>query len=499
LTTQSASVTEPTERVAAHVSPVALKSRLIGGMIWLAATKVLGQSINWIITIAVLRLLSPQDYGLMGLAILFTGFLLLFNEFGFGAAIVQDAKLDGRQLANLRYAIFLINFTLFVLTLLGAPLVARYFNEPSLVAIVRALSAMFVINGVGAPSMFMLQREMAFRKKSQAEIVGSLAGGVMTLLGALAGFGVWSLVIGYLLQQLATNALYVVYCPLAIDFNVSLRHVRRFVNFGLQVAVGRLLWYGSSNADFMVVGRLLGTTQLGFYTMAFQFSSLPIEKIVSLVTQVAFPSFSALQEDPERLRHYYLKLVASVAFVTFPMFLGLFLVADVGVRLFLTAKWVPVIVPLKILCVVSCLRAIETLNAPLLLATARPRIILWNNLLQVVVMPIGFYLGTRYGLEGVSYAWLITWPVLFAIVTWQTLNVIGLTPTDYIAGLRHCLAGSMLMVVGVTATQRYVFAGLTPLVQVVGTCGLGFSLYLAYIGVFNRSAINDAMAIVKRR
>ena len=113
------------------------------------------------------------------------------------------------------------------------------------------------------------------------------------------------------------------------------------------------------------------------------------------------------------------------------MFLGLFLVADTGVRLFLTAKWVPVILPLKILCVVSCLRAIETMNAPLLLAKARPRIILWNNLLQAIVMPIAFYVGTRYGLAGVSIAWLITWPILFAIVTWQTLSLIDLTFADY--------------------------------------------------------------------
>ena len=164
-----------------------------------------------------------------------------------------------------------------------------------------------------------------------------------------------------------------------------------------------------------------------------------------------------------------------------------------------TAKWIPVILPLKILCIVSCLRAIETMNAPLLLATARPRIILWNNLLQVIVMPIAFYVGTRYGLAGVSIAWLITWPILFAVVTWQTLSLIGLTFADYIGALRHCLTGSIVMVTGGCSHKGYLFGGLSPVGQIVLTCALGSLLYFAYNGLFNRAAIHEALAIVKRR
>jgi hypothetical protein len=136
------------------------------------------------------------------------------------------------------------------------------------------------------------------------------------------------------------------------------------------------------------------------------------------------------------------------------------------------------------------------MNAPLLLAKARPRIILWNNLLQVIVMPIAFYVGTRYGLAGVSIAWLITWPILFAIVTWQTLSLIGLTFADYIGALRHCLTGSIVMVTGVMLAQGYLFGGLSPSDKLF-CCALG-SLCISRNGLFNR-AIHEALSIVKRR
>ena len=476
-----------------------LRSRIISGVVWLAATKALGQVITWVMTLVVVRLLSPTDYGLMGMAVLVTGFLLLFNEFGLGAAIVQNPNLNDGHISDLRWAILLINIALFLLLLAAAPLVAHWFNEPALVGIVRVLGVTFVINGIGAPSMFMLQRDMAFDKKSKAELVGNLIGGFTTLGAAVAGLAVWSLVVGYLVQQMLVNLLYCVYCPLKSSKTFSFRNITQFVNFGLQVASAKILWFASSNADFAVVGRVLGTTALGYYNLAFQFSSLPIEKIVSIVTQVAFPSFAALQNDTETLRRYYLKLVASVAIITFPMFMGLFLVADAAVGVFLTSKWAPVVVPLKILCVVSCIRAIETMNSPLLLAVGRPRIAVWNNLLQVLVMPVAFYVGAQYGLTGVAVGWLVTWPVLFGIVTWQTLALIGLPFTAYLGALRHPVLASAAMVSIVTVVQYYVLSNVAAGLVLVVSSLLGCAVYMAYHWIFNRAAVAEALGTIHPR
>jgi teichuronic acid exporter len=471
-----------------------LKPRIVSGVLWLTATKAVGQLMTWVLTIIIVRLLSPQDYGLMGMATLFIGFVLLFNDLGLGAAIIQKPQLADEDASDLRWAIFLINLALFLAAWPAAPLIAGYFREPALVNMIRVLGATFVISGIGSPAGHMLCRELAFKKTSQAEFFGALSGGISTLTLALFGFGVWSLVSGYVIQQIVTNGLYCAYRPLKTRVGFSFRNVAGSVNFGFKVALTRLLWYGSSNADFMIVGRVLGKLQLGYYSMAFQFSSIPIEKVVTIITQVALPSFAVLQKDDETLSRYYLKLIGVIAFITFPMFLGLFAIADQAVELFLTAKWTPVVLPLKILCVVSCLRAVETMNAPLVLAKGRPEIKLYNTALQAIVMPIAFYIGTQSGVTGVAIAWLLVWPLVTAIVTWQTLRLIAIQPASYLAEMKHPALGSIAMVAVVALAQKYVLTGPPTLRSFGITCALGALVYFGYTVLFNRAIVHEALA-----
>jgi len=273
----------------------------------------------------------------------------------------------------------------------------------------------------------------------------------------------------------------------------SRRNIQLFMNFGFQVAASRILWYLSSSADAMIVGRVLGTTQLGYYSLAFQYSSLPLEKFVTILNEIAFPSFSSVQGEPERLRRHYLKLVNFVALITFPMFLGLFLVADSAVEVLLGAKWLPVVLPLKLLCIVSCFRAIETINAPVAIAKGYPRVVVFNTLIGALVLPISFYIGARYdGINGVALAWLVTRPFLFAIVTIQTVRVVGLTFTRYLSGLWHPVMASVVMVVIVALAQMYLGA-VSPLISLAVSSLVGGLVYCAYHVLFNAAALQEVM------
>lgn len=476
-----------------------LKGKIVSGVLWVAAAKVGSQAITWVITIFVVRLLTPQDYGLMGMAGLFTGFLLLFNEIGLGAAIIRNPDIKIDQVSDVRWAILSMNIVLFLMLQAFAPVITWYFREPAVASIVRVLGIGFILNGISSASMYMLSREMAFKKKSRAELIGNLGGGMATLALATTGFGVWSLVVGTLARQAITSVLYCFYAPLKIRWAFSFSNVRQFLNFGMKVTTAKVLWYASSNADFMIVGRMLGKTQLGFYSLAFQFSSAPIDKIVNIVAQVAFPSFSAVQHDEAMLRRYYLKMVGVVAWITFPMFLGLMVVADTGISLLLTPEWKPVVLPLQILCVVSCFRALETMNPPLVVAKDRPGIVVLNNFLQAVVLPCSFYVGSSYGLKGVAVAWMIAWPPLFAIITRQTLQLMDLGFGRYLAALKHPIIGSIVMVAGVVFIEKQVISELSLAYRLAAMCGFGGAVYLTYNMLFNENAITEAMDVLRPR
>jgi O-antigen/teichoic acid export membrane protein len=480
------------------VSSDSLRSRVVSGFFWLAATKISGQAISWVITLVVVRLLTPLDYGLIGMAVLVNSFLLLFNELGLGAAIIQKRDLSRSHLSDLRWVILLVNVGLFGVVLLVAPAVGHYFDEPGLVNIVRTMGIVFVINGLGAPSGFMLIREMRFRQKAQSELIANTAAGATTLGFALAGFGAWSLVAGYVVLHTTLGTLYCFHYPIPIQPPSFGAGVVASLRFGSQVALSKVFWWISASADTVVVGKLLGTAQLGYYGLAVQFASLPLEKIVSLITQVALPSFAALQNDPATLRRYYLKLVGLIAFITFPVFLGLLLVADGGVTLVLTEKWAPIVLPLQVLCLASALRAIETMNTPLLIASGHPRIPLLNGLLQAIVLPLAFLVGSRWGITGVAVGWLVAWPILYLIVTAQTLRVLELPAAAYLRTLRHAINASIVMAVAVIAV-RQVTPGATSLPGLILQCLVGALSYVAYHAAFNRTTLWDVLETRKLR
>ena len=495
-TEERATITDSLEIPAASMRPTAvgmrpLRERVIEGVVWLTATRLSGQIITWIITIIVVRLLSPEDYGLMGMAVLFTGVLHLFNEIGLGAAIVQKAELSVEQISDLRWVIIAINVALFGLLLLLAPAAAAYFGEAQLVPIIRVLAISFLVNGVGIPSASILQREMAFKQKAAAEVMGSMAGAASTLTMALLGYGVWSLVIGAVVPRLVTTVGYCVYRPPTFSRSFSLRNVGLFANFGFHVTASRCLWYLYSTADMAIVGKVLGSTQLGYYSLAYQYSSLPLEKFVTILNEIAFPSFSSVQHDTATLQRHYLKLVNFVALVTFPMFIGLCLVADSAVVVLLGAAWLPVVLPLRMLCIVLCFRAIETINAPLTMARGRPQVVLGNTLLGAIVLPPAFYIGARYGgIGGVAMAWLLTRPFLFAIVTSRTLRVVELGWARYASGLCHPILGCLVMTALVLIADVYT-REMGPVTRLMIESLVGCAAYLTYNVLFNFSALQE--------
>ncbi len=486
---------------AGEVKPIIkapLKARVVNAVFWLGATKIFGQAISWFITIYVARLLQPGDYGLMSMAGVFIGLILLFNEVGLGAAIVQRKTITREDLSNIFWVVILLNAALYLISFSLAPLIAVFFSEPRIVSIMRVIAVNFIISGLGLVPYQMLSRELTFSKRSVAEFIGNLSGGIATLLFALKGAGVWSLVYGAITVAAVTNLLYCVFYPWTPMFSFSPSKIKGMINFGAKVAGARLMWYTYSNADYLIAGKLLGKSALGYYTLAFQFASVPLEKIVSLYTHVAFPAFSEIQNDTERLKKYFLKSVNLIAFITFPLFMLLFLTSEDAVNSLLTPKWGPIVLPLKILCVVSTLRAINALNIPLVVSKGRGGLAMLLNLIAAIVMPIAFYIGSFYGLEGFSYSWLFAFPALFVIITYLSIKQIGLGLFEYLKELRHAFAAAVFMVVLVLFLQRLAWTGLSGPVRFFVSCAVGAVSYCMYFLIFNRAIFTEVRSILRR-
>ena len=474
-----------------------VERRILDGVFWLSLVKILGQIISWTITVYVIRILSPNDYGLMAMANVYLSFIMLFSELGLGAAVIQQKELTEDDISNIGWAVLTVNLSLYLLCLLLAPAIASFYTEPQLVDVIRVASTVFIIRSLGLVSNCLLVRDMAFNRQSQAEMVGNTVGAISILSLAANGFAVWSLVYGTLVLEITKNLLFVYFHPWRIKLAFSSGKIKRMIQFGARVAVARFLWYLSSNADLLIAGKLLGKTQLGYYAIAVQFATIPLDKFVSSISQVAFPALSKFQDDLVLMRRYYLRIVNFIAVVTFPVCLGIFLVAHSAVPLVLSDKWLPAILPLQILSMITAFRAMHVMNAPMEMAVGKPGITVRNFAIIAAVMGSSFFIGSSYGLVGLAYSWL-AFPVVFLVTTSRSLSLLGLTLSNYIKELRHPFLATTGMTAMVLLIQNTALINSGLVTHTAASAGVGLTAYLLYFSVFNREIFADARSLLKR-
>jgi teichuronic acid exporter len=473
-----------------------LKRRMVEGVFWLTAAKVVSQVISWTITIYVIRILTPDDYGLIAIAGVYVSFILLFNELGLSAGIVQKKDLNQEDRSNIGWAVLFLNLALCAFAFLSAPLVALFYEEPRFTDVIRVLSIIFVIRSLGTVSGSMLSREMMFDRHSQAELAASVCAAFATLWLANEGFGVWSLAYGMILNEIVRTLLYLLFHPWKPQLSFSLSGVRSLIGFGSKVAIARLVWYLYASMDILIAGKILGKSQLGYYAIAVQFAFMPLEKSGSAISHLAFPAFSKVQNDPALLSHYYLKMVNLLAVMSLPICWGIFLVADSAVPLLLSEKWLPAILPMKILSVTAAFRVIHLVNSPLEFAVGRPEVTIRNFLIVISILALSFLIGASYGLEGLAYSWL-AFPVAFLVTTSLTLRLIGLTLVAYVKVLRHAIFGTGLMVLTVLLAQKLILDNHGLVVQLAGSVALGVATYFSYYFLLNRQMFAEVKQLLR--
>jgi O-antigen/teichoic acid export membrane protein len=408
-----------------------LKQKVLSGLKWSVGGRAASQLATWASTIIVMRLLQPDDYGLMAMATFFISLCMLLNELGMSAALVQAKELTDSLLRQMFGIVIIGNGTLFILLTVTSPLIARFFNEPRLTAIVSVLAIQFPLIAFSVIPNARLAREMNFRGKSIVEVIAMVSSAIVTLTMAWLGYGVWSLVTGSLLNILLRSTGYNIICPSLIKPSFNFRGFSDRAKFGGYVSVNRILWYLYSHADVFIVGKLLGKTLLGYYSVAMHVASLPMQKVGSILQQVALPAYSQLQDNRELAAAYALKASRALSFFAFPIFFGISSVAPEIISVVLGEKWLPAIVPLQLLSLIIPLRTIQISIGPAVNGLGRPDVNTRNMIVACIIMPVSFLIGSYWGLLGVSLAWIIAYSLWFVYMLSRSLKVIGASMSEF--------------------------------------------------------------------
>lgn len=383
-----------------------LKSDLKGRSIRSGAVTMAAQAgkfvLNFGSTAVLARLLTPEDYGLIGMVIVVTGFIQLFNELGLSTATVQRAEITHKQVSTLFWINMGIGGLLMMATAVIAPGVAWFYSEPRLTAITMFLGMGFVLGGLGVQHQALLRRQMRFTSLATIEI-GSIVLGICTaIISAWQGAGYWALVFMNLARVSAVTVGVWISCGWRPGLPVRKSGVRPMLVFGGHLTGQSVLNYFIRNLDNVLIGYFLGPQALGLYAKAYQLLLLPIQQINGPVSNVALPTLSRLQAEPDRYREYYRKGVLLLVVIGMPTIAFLFEVADKVILIVLGSQWTDAIPLFRILAPAAFVGTFNVATGWVYMSLGQANRQLRWVFIASAVTAIGFLIGIQWGTIGIA-------------------------------------------------------------------------------------------------
>lgn len=480
---------------------MSLRSEVLHSLKWLAAARFVSQLIAWSVTLVVIRILAPSDYGLMAIAEILIGFAVLFREMGLYEAMVQKRDLTPRQIEQ-SFGILLVgNSMIYVLLFASAPWLAAFFGDPRLIDITRVLGIQFPLAAVGVVQDAILSRRMDFKRKSFVNLAVLVGNSVTTLSFALSGAGVWALVYGSLAGSVIRPAALVLAARYWCRPRFSREGMAPLLRFGSFITTNRIMWYVYSKADIFFIGKLLGKEALGFYSVAMQLATLPMQKTAEILNQVGLAAYSSVQQDMETLRSHYLKVIRILSLLAFPIFWGISSIAPELVNVVLGQRWAAVIVPLQVLGLVMPVRMIEHGSGGPVTAIGKPHLGTIGQVFALIIMPPAFFIGAWYGgLLGACLAWVTGYPILVLIRLRIVLPALGVTYGQYFRSMRGPASGGVAMYAVVIAARQTIAIPLLPSwAGLILLIALGAITYTGYMWFVRRGECREFLELAQKR
>ena len=428
----------------------ALDRSLVRGVAWTGAIKWVTQIAAWLSTLAVARLLTPEDYGLVGMAAVYLGLLTMLSEAGLGTTIIAMRDLRGSRLAQMHSLAAIIGVAGFAVSCIIAGPLAAFFKAPLLRAVVIVLSANFVIMSLRTVPQASLQRQLRFGRVALIDGVNSLITASTSIILALAGFRYWALVIAALTGSVFATIIALWSQPVRYE-RPKPNELGDALRVSRHIIVSGLAWYVFQNADFFVAGKMLGAAALGAYTFAWNIAYSIVEKVTGLVTGVTSSIFSAAKHDSALLTRYLTHITGALALALLPATAGLALVAS-DLLVIVGEKWRPAVVPLQLLVLYAGIRSLTPILSQALTITGDTRYTMQRSVVAAIVLPIGFAVGARWGINGIATAWIVCHaPVVMLPLLRRVATHLGIGPSAYWPVLRPALVSTAIMVLAVLA------------------------------------------------
>ncbi|MBM3292714.1 lipopolysaccharide biosynthesis protein [Candidatus Bathyarchaeota archaeon] len=402
-----------------------LKQKTVSGLFWSFVDQFATLGISFIVGIILARILSPKEFGLVGMVTIFIAVSSIFVYGGFGSALIRKKECTQEDYSTVFYFNLITGFVFYCLLFLLAPFVSSFFNEPELTSVFRALALLLIIDSLTIIQSTILTKRVDFRLKARISVISKTCSGVVGITMAYNGYGVWSLVVMQLISQVLNSSLLWIWNKWKPDWVFSTASFKELFGFGAKMLLSGLLDTIFRHIYYLIIGKYFSVQELGYYIKAEQFKNLPSNNLNNVISQVTYPILSTLQDDKERLKQNLRSLIRTTMFITSILMLGMSASAESLIIGLIGEKWRQSIIYLQLLSIVGMTYPLHGLNLNLLQVMGRSDLFLRLEIIKkILVIPI-IIMGISFGIKAMIIGMIVSTIIGYYINAYYTGDLIG--------------------------------------------------------------------------
>ena len=444
------------------------------------------------------KYLTPLEYGVIGIVTSIISIVLIIENFGIGSAIIQKKDINTTQLSTLYWITVLFGFILFVTLYVNAEIIGAFYLNSEISTIIKILSYNFLILSFGSQFSILLNKYIDFKKLSIINIISSFSHFLSSVILLLNGYGIWSLVYSLILKSIVQSVLLIIvgynnkWLP---RFEFSWKAISKLVNFGFYHFLGRLVGKIHSRGDQLIIGKVLGASALGIYNISFQIVAQPMEKITSMFQKIAFPVYSEIQDNSSKLNKVFLRIISMQMFLLSPILLGIAVISNNFVPIFLGEKWMESIIIIKIISVYILFKSIIWASKVVVLSKGfANKNFIWQCLIALIILPVIYFSSKFNSLYIVSISLALCFFIFtFLYYYFYLSKIISIPFLDYLHSVYYPISISLLMFF---FTSLVDFINLSNSFSLILKIILGFSIYLILSYFFLSKLLNEVLLLI---
>lgn len=423
-----------------------LKEKTASGLLWGGIGNGMMQVASFVFGIFLSRLLSPEDYGMVGVLAIFTAIAGMFVEAGFITAIVNKKEVTHNDYNAVFWFSLLMGMGIYVILFLCAPLIARFYDKPELTALSRYLflSIIFSCLGISAHAHYM--RNMKVKERSIIQIVAIFSAGIVGVVLAWLGFGYWGIASQTLVYILLSTIGVWILCPWKPSLKIDFTPLKDMFSFSSKLFVTTFFIHINNNVFSMLLGRLFSIKQAGYYSQANKWTVMGYSIISGMLNSVVQPVLRESRDDRERLLKVFRKMLRFTAFVSFPLMFGLGAVAEEFIVITITDKWMDSVALIKILCVWGAFYPVQVLFTGLFNSLSKPQIFMWNTMAMGILQIVCLVLAYPYGINIMVISFVVLNLLNILFFRLYACKYIGFTFIDFMLDMLPFLLATLLSV-----------------------------------------------------